>query len=125
MADDLDFFYSGGLNTPPPKKEKIRGKAERFFKKYLKNRLPDKRKIKSLIAILSKKERRAVIGLALVIIGSVIALPIGYYFKITEAGPDFGGSFTEGLVGEPRFINTLFLKSYKIGGNYLLINAHK
>lgn len=111
MADDLDFFYSGGLNPAPPKKENFSKKTKKFLRRRLKPLLPDERQIKNLIVFLSKKERLAVVGLAFVFIVSVLALPIGYYLSITKAGPDFGGSFTEGLVGDPRFINPLFLQS--------------
>ena len=47
----------------------------------------------------------------MVIVISLFAIPIGYWSSITFAGPDFGGSFTEGLVGEPRFINPLILSN--------------
>ncbi|MEK7579918.1 MAG: ABC transporter substrate-binding protein [Patescibacteria group bacterium] len=71
----------------------------------------DEKQIKNLVAFFSKKERYLVIGLSALVLASVIALPIGFYISITKAGPDYGGSFTEGLVGEPRFINPLLLSS--------------
>ena len=107
MVDDLEFLYSGGLNQKPLKKEGLGRKIKNFLKKFL----PDEKKLKYLPKLLSKKERLVVMGLSSVIIFSILAIPIGYYFSITEARPDFGGSFTEGLIGEPRFINPLLLQT--------------
>lgn len=111
MADDLDFFYSGGLTPAPPKKEKFGKKTKKILKRRLKPWLPNEKQIKNFIVFLSKKERLTLAALILVFIVSVLALPVGYYLSITRAGPDFGGSFTEGLIGDPRFINPLFLQS--------------
>lgn len=38
---------------------------------------------------------------------SLITIPISAYFHYTKIAPDFGGSFTEGLVGTPKHINPL------------------
>lgn len=111
MTSDLEFLYSGGLDQKPSKKESFWKKIKDFFKKHLKNYFPNKKLIKYLVKFLSKKERYAVLGLSALIIASLLAIPIGYYFKITKASPDFGGGFTEGLIGEPRFINPLLLQT--------------
>ena len=111
MADDLEFLYSGGLDQKPHKKENFWKRLKSFLKKYLKKYLPDKRQLKHLVKFLSRKERYIILGLSVLIIASLLAIPIGYYFSITEARPDFGGEFTEGLIGEPRFINPLFLQN--------------
>ena len=111
MADDLEFFYSGNLNQKRPPKKRVKEKIKSFLKNKLKGYFPDKKQIKSLANFLSPKERYLVIGLSLVIVISLFAIPIGYWSSITFAGPDFGGSFTEGLVGEPRFINPLILSN--------------
>ncbi len=111
MADDLEFLYSGGLNQKPPKKESFGRKAKDWLKNYLKKYLPQEKYLKNLPGFLSKKERYIVIILSLVIVFSLLAIPISYYFSITQAGPDFGGGFTEGLIGEPRLINPLLLQT--------------
>lgn len=111
MADDLEFFYSGNLNQKRSKKEGAKEKLKSFLKNKLKNYFPDEKQIKNLANFLSPKERYLVIGLSLGIIISLFAIPIGYWFNITYAGPNYGGSFTEGLVGEPRFINPLLLSN--------------
>lgn len=111
MADDFEFFYSGGLDQKPPRKESFRKRIKNLLKKHIKNFLLNKNQIKYLAKFLSKKERYIILGLSILIIASLLAIPIGYYFSITEARPDFGGEFTEGLIGEPRFINPLFLQN--------------
>src|SRR3989344_6992147 len=111
MTDDLEFFYSGGLNQKRPEKKGFKERLKNFLKNLLRDRLPDKSQIKNLAGSLSRKERYLVIGLVFVAILSLSAIPVGYYFSITSAGPDYGGSFTEGLVGEPRFINPLLLST--------------
>ncbi|MBI2003661.1 MAG: hypothetical protein HYS78_01650 [Parcubacteria group bacterium] len=109
--DDLEFFYSGGLNQKRPPKEGLGRKLKNFLKERLKNYLPDEKQAKNLAKFLSKKERYAFAGLTLVIIISLFAIPVGYWLKSTYAGPDFGGRVSEGLVGEPRFINPLLLST--------------
>ncbi len=107
MVDDIEFLYSGSLNQKPDKKDGFWKK----IKNLIKGRLPDEKKIKHLAKFLSRKERFIVAGLLLVIVLSILAIPVGYYFKITKAVPDFGGGFSEGLIGEPRFINPLLLST--------------
>ena len=107
MSDDLDFFYSGGLTPKPSKKNGWADKAKNLLKKFL----PAEKQIKGLAGLLSKKERYLVLGLSFLIIVSLISIPVGFYFSITEEAPDYGGSFSEGLVGEPRSINPLLLQT--------------
>jgi len=49
--------------------------------------------------------------LAILIIGSVIFIPFGTFYHFTTAAPDFGGSYTEGLIGTPQFINPLLVQA--------------
>lgn len=57
--------------------------------------------------ILSKKERYLILSLLIVILGSVIAIPFSTFYHFTKPAPDYGGSFNEGIVGEPHYINPL------------------
>ncbi|OHB22819.1 MAG: hypothetical protein A3I22_00530 [Parcubacteria group bacterium RIFCSPLOWO2_02_FULL_40_12] len=111
MTDDLEFLYSGGLDQKPSKKESFGKKIKSLLKKRLKNFLPEKNRIKHLTKFLSRGERYIILGLSILIIGSILFIPIGYYISITKSTADFGGGFTEGLIGEPRFINPLFLQT--------------
>lgn len=64
-------------------------------------------KLRLIPKVLSKKERYLVLAFALIIVGSVVAIPFVSFYHFTNATPDNGGSFTEGIIGEPRHINPL------------------
>lgn len=61
--------------------------------------------------LLSKKERYLIFVLGIIIAGSLVSLPWTLFIHFTKAMPDYGGSFKEGLVGEPRYINPLLAKT--------------
>ncbi len=67
--------------------------------------------ILSIPQLLSKKERYLILAFLLVIIGSAVATPISAFFHFTRSAPDYGGSFTEGVIGEPRYINPLLSRT--------------
>lgn len=61
-----------------------------------------------LFGILNKRERIFLsISLILFLTGTIWLLNI-LYLKNTEKVPAFGGSFVEGIVGHPRFINPIY-----------------
>jgi len=97
--DDLDFFYSSTIN----KKTKKRG--------FLFKHLPTKKQISCLPKLLTKKERFLLIIFSLIVLGSLISLPVGFYLNATEVVADFGGSLKEGVIGRPRFINPVLLQT--------------
>lgn len=55
--------------------------------------------------ILSPKERWLVLGLFFVILFSLMSLAVKDYLDKTEALPDYGGTYEEGIIGQPRFLN--------------------
>lgn len=61
--------------------------------------------------VLSPKERYWILGMALAILILVISLPFNIFYHRTIPAPDFGGSYTEGLLGEPKFINPLLVQT--------------
>lgn len=101
MRDDnqLDDFF--GLKNKDENGSNI-GIRETIVKK-----IQNKLKIQLIPKALSRKERYVVAVLALVIMGSIIAIPITTYFHFTKEAPDYGDRFTEGMVSEPRHINPL------------------
>lgn len=64
-------------------------------------------KIKLLPKILSSKERYLILTFLFIIIGSFLSTPFTIFYHYTKAMPDYGGSFSEGIVGEPHYINPL------------------
>ncbi|MBI2062078.1 MAG: hypothetical protein HYT64_00030 [Candidatus Yanofskybacteria bacterium] len=64
-------------------------------------------KIRLLPKVLSQKERYLIMAFLLIFAGSLISLPFTVFYHYTKAVPDYGGSFSEGIVGEPHYINPL------------------
>ena len=64
-------------------------------------------KIRLLPKVLSQKERYLIITFLFIFLGSLLSLPFTIFYHYTRAMPDYGGSFSEGIVGEPHYINPL------------------
>jgi len=95
--NQLDDFF--GFKTKDDENPGIR---ETIAKK-----IQSKLKIRLIPKTLSKMERYIVALLVLIILGAMVAIPFTAYFHFTKEAPDYGGKFTEGIVGEPRHVNPL------------------
>ena len=93
-----DFFGLKSDGKERPKKEGIK-------ETVLKSIGIDK--IRLLPKVLSQKERFLVITFLLIVASSLLSLPFTIFYHYTKAMPDYGGSFSEGMVGEPHYINPL------------------
>lgn len=83
-----------------------------FIKKFLPiAKLPSKNQCGQFFIILSKKEKIIFSALAFVFVSSSIILLGSLYYKNTEVMPAIGGSYREGMVGSPRFINPIYAAS--------------
>jgi peptide/nickel transport system substrate-binding protein len=94
----------------------------KFFKKSKKNikhdkdlvaslskkRWPKFRQLKYLPDVISKKEWLVFRVAAIVFAVSILSFLVGGWFQITHIAPAVGGTYTEGLVGMPKFINPLY-----------------
>lgn len=60
-----------------------------------------------LPSVLNKKERYFVIGMITLIVLSLFGWMVAYKLRTTVVAPNFGGSFSEGIVGSPQYINPL------------------
>ncbi len=81
-----------------------------FFKKLLK-KWPSRFQWEKLPSLLSKKERYFILALGILIIASLISWCISYRAIHTIAIPDYGGSYTEGIVGSPQYINPILCQT--------------
>ncbi len=97
--NQLEDFFGPGGHADPVHTESIRDTIAR--KLSLKSRL------RLLPKVLSRNERYVVLGLAAAVIIGIAAAPISAYYHFTVAVPATGGTLTEGIVGQPRFINPL------------------
>jgi ABC-type transport system substrate-binding protein len=66
---------------------------------------------KKLYNLLSETERKLILLFSMLALVSLVFLTAKFYFKNTEIKPAVGGSFIEGIVGQPSFINPLFSES--------------
>jgi len=71
-------------------------------------RLPSKKQWAQIFGILSKKEKAALFVFFGLFILSSFSLAIIAFLGNTEIQPGDGGTYTEGIVGSPRFINPLY-----------------
>jgi len=94
-----DFF---GLKQDPsiePKPEPLNHTLHRHYGWLVQLRLLPK--------VLSKRERYWILTFLLIAAGSIIAIPFTTYSHFTNPVADYGGSFSEGIIGQPRHINPL------------------
>lgn len=79
------------------------------------NKIRFKRSVRNILLLipqlLSKKERYLILIFGIIIIISVITIPFAIFMRLTQAAPDYGGSFVEGMVGEPRYVNPLLSRT--------------
>jgi len=69
---------------------------------------------KQFFKILNKGEKIALFLFFVSFIGSAIFLANSLYYDHTKIAPAFGGSYKEGLVGQPRFINPIYSEASDI-----------
>lgn len=63
---------------------------------------------KQIFKILKKTERNIFITFIFLALGSLVCLASILYINTTKVTPAFGGNYTEGIVGQPRFINPIY-----------------
>jgi peptide/nickel transport system substrate-binding protein len=69
------------------------------------------KKFRYIPKTLSKFEKRLILILFFVILGSIFWLGIRAYPKHIRIEPDYGGTYSEGVVGEPLYINPILAPS--------------
>lgn len=65
-------------------------------------------------SVLSPKEKLTFYSLLVLFILAIIAWGSFFYYSHTEAVPDFGGEYIEGIVGQPMHVNPLLSQSNDI-----------
>jgi peptide/nickel transport system substrate-binding protein len=97
-----------------PKKPKKGGKQKEKLERLAEDAakmLPTKAQLRHIPKVLSKKERYLILSLALIAVLALLAIPVSAYYHFTKPAPAYGGSFSEGLVGTPKYINPLLLQT--------------
>ncbi len=104
-----DFFGLKQDSSSETKPDDL-GDKERI-KHILRRRVGWSDKLRLLPKVLSKRERYWILAFLLIITGSIIAIPFTTYSHFTTPIASYGGSFSEGIVGQPRHINPLLSQS--------------
>ncbi len=86
-------------------------------KSGLKGKIPPVRKWRFLPKVLKEKERLVFFGAISVLFVSLIASSVSFYLSRTERVPAFGGSYSEGMVGYPRFLNPVYSSTSDVDRN--------
>ena len=76
----------------------------KLIKKLLR-KLPSWQQWQRLGSVLSKKERYFILGLSILALASLLTWLIAFNLKDTVIVPNYGGSFKEGTVGSPQYLN--------------------
>ena len=84
------------------------------FLNHFKEYFPTSTQWGQFFNVLSKKEKIAFFIFFGLAIFSGTFLNLNFYFKNTEIVPAFGGVYKEGVIGQPRFINPLYLSTQDV-----------
>ncbi|MSU54538.1 MAG: hypothetical protein EXS48_01710 [Candidatus Staskawiczbacteria bacterium] len=63
---------------------------------------------KQIFKVLQRKEKKTLLVFFALLVTSFGFLVINFYISNTIVTPAFGGEYTEGIVGQPRFINPIY-----------------
>ena len=89
----------------------LKRKFQTLWRRSLERFLPTRDQFRHLPKLLSGGERLAVLVLCIIALGGLVAAPISAYYHFTVETPDYGGSFTEGMVGAPKYVNPLLAQT--------------
>ncbi len=76
----------------------------KLVKKVLR-KFPSWQQWQRLYSVLAKKERYFILGLSILALASLLTWLIAFNLKDTVIMPNYGGSFKEGIVGSPQYLN--------------------
>jgi peptide/nickel transport system substrate-binding protein len=71
------------------------------------SKLPAWKQLKRVGSIFSEKERMAVKALLFFVVLAVMFLFVNFWFFTLKVKPDYGGEYSEGLLGYPKYLNPI------------------
>lgn len=77
-------------------------------------KFPKKNQWKYFFVVLNKKEKSALAAFVCLAIASGLFLGINFYHTHTEIAPAEGGSYVEGIIGQPRLVNPIYLSNQDV-----------
>lgn len=75
---------------------------------------PSASQFKHFGSILSRKEKFLLYSAIFILLASLITWAITYYFSSTKQTPALGGEYTEGIIGQPLYINPIISQSNEV-----------
>lgn len=75
---------------------------------------PSASQFKHFGSILSRKEKFLLYSAIFILLASLIAWAITYYLSSTKQTPALGGEYTEGIIGQPLYINPIISQSNEV-----------
>ncbi|MDP4001560.1 MAG: ABC transporter substrate-binding protein [bacterium] len=109
-----DFFglkQDSSSSSGPSESDSNHSNGEEPRKHVLRRHYGWMDQLRLLPKVLSKRERYWILVFLLIIAGSIIAIPFTTYNHFTKSVANYGGSFSEGVVGQPRRINSLLAQT--------------
>ncbi|MBI2676883.1 MAG: hypothetical protein HYX21_03005 [Candidatus Yanofskybacteria bacterium] len=110
LDNQIDEFYTSSSPNKNDSSNKRKTERPGFWQRF-KNSLPSKNQLRLLPQVLSKKERYLILLFLSAGLFSLLYIPLGFFYHITQPVPDFGGSYSEGLLGTPQYINPLLIQA--------------
>jgi len=77
---------------------------------WLRENLPTRGQFRHLAKVLSLRERYIFLASLTVGIFAVLSMPVASYYHFTRPIPAQGGTYTEGMIGTPQYLNPLLLQ---------------
>src|SRR3989344_4932457 len=76
------------------------------------SKLPSKNQWRQFFSALSRKEKLIFSFLLTLFLASFSFVSANFYLKNTKIVPADGGKYTEGILGQPRFINPVYAPAF-------------
>lgn len=89
-------------------------KSKKFFSIFKIEKFPTLSQWQRFFGILNKNEKIKFFSLLFLFVASFLTLSLTVYFKNTQVVPKEGGTYTEGIIGSPRFINPVYSAVYDV-----------
>jgi hypothetical protein len=71
-------------------------------------KLPKFSQWKQIFKVLNKVEKTFFVVFVVLMLSSGAYFTVTFYLNNTKIAPTYGGIYTEGIVGQPRFINPIY-----------------
>jgi len=82
--------------------------------KQLRFAFPSPSQFRHVGSVISTKEKLLLYLALFVLVGSLITWAVYYYISSTEKQPHVGGEYTEGMIGQPLYVNPILSQSNEV-----------